>query len=1120
MGGRFQGTADFDAGAGVANLTANGSVDMFIAKYNASGDYIYAKNVGGIATLTYLNSIALDANNNIVATGFFSGTIDFDPGAGTANMISAGLDDIFIAKYDADGNYVFARQIGGTDYEQATAVSLDGSGNIYITGWFRSATVDFDPGAGVANITLAGSDDAFFAKYDANGTYVFAKPIANAGYEMGKNILVDAMGNINVIGEFNGTLDFDPGGGVASRTVGSYGIYIARYDANANFLFALGVGSGMRGNDLAVDASGNVYAVGMLNTTVDFDPGAGTANRSPAPGLQNTFIAGYNNTGDYRFAGVLGGYANTPLAEEGSAIARDAAGNIYVAGYFQGVVDFDPGPGTATLSASSTINSIYLAKYDANGNYIFAKSFFSTATAAVKQIMPDAAGNIYLVGNFNGSFDADPGPVTVYLTSSGSQDFFFAKYDASGNYIFAKQIGSTSVDQVNRATIDASGNLLLCGSFYGTVDFDPGAGTANLVATNNDGYFAKYDGNGNYIYAKKFTSSSYVSPQSISVDATGNVFLTGRLRGTGDFDPGAGTVNLVSAGSDDIFIARFDVNGNYVYAKRMGGTGLDQSYANAVDASGNTYITGGFNGTADFDPGAGTANLISGGGADIFIAKYDATGNYVFAKSFVGLGNGSDFAFNLLLDASSAVYVVGYFNATADFDGGPGTTNLVSAGGRDIFITKYDAGGNYVYAKAIGGVGSEFVSAIIKDEADNIFITGSFQYSTDLDPNAGTASHTSNNSYDIYFARYIECSSPAIASISTPSIESTINGTTAITDGGCALINTITPNGVNPISGTASAQVWIEPSVPSQVGQPFVARHYEITPSTDAATATGKITLYFTQQEFNDFNAHPGSFLDLPSNETDIAGKANLRIGKYPGNSNDGSGMPYSYTGTAEVIDPANTDIIWNAGLSRWEVSFDVTGFSGFILQTNATILPLRLLEFSGQLQNNNALLTWKTENENNSAVFEIERSIDGSNYASIGNVNATNTPAVHQYGFTDFNISSLGVSVVYYRLKQLDIDGKFVYSKIIVLSPENKNIVLLYPNPVINEMNLALTVLKSGPIQLSIIDNLGRRIKQQQLKLTAGANAVFVDVSNLPKGIYYLELKGININERKQFVK
>jgi Repeat of unknown function (DUF5650)/Secretion system C-terminal sorting domain len=351
-----------------------------------------------------------------------------------------------------------------------------------------------------------------------------------------------------------------------------------------------------------------------------------------------------------------------------------------------------------------------------------------------------------------------------------------------------------------------------------------------------------------------------------------------------------------------------------------------------------------------------------------------------------------------------------------------------------------------------------------------------------------------------------------------------INGTNKvplIASGGCRIISSITPGGASPVNGTVNSKLWIEASVPTFAGIPFVSRHYEITPVTNTTTATGRITLYFLQPEFNDFNAHAGSILDLPTGPSDAIGKANLRIGKYSGTSSDGTGLPGTYTSGAMVINPNDADIIWNSNNSRWEVSFDVTGFSGFILQTNANVLPLTLLEFKCRLQNSNALLNWKTENETNTDRFNIERSTDGRMYAAVGSVNALNNNGINSYGFTDPSVTALGVPIVYYRLQKKDLDGKITYSKIIVLLVDDKkNMVLLYPNPVINELNLSVSINKPERVRGRIIDNTGRIIKQQQWNLTSGSTSLTIDVSSLANGIYYLKLKGETINERKQFVK
>ncbi|WP_276504210.1 T9SS type A sorting domain-containing protein [Terrimonas pollutisoli] len=190
-------------------------------------------------------------------------------------------------------------------------------------------------------------------------------------------------------------------------------------------------------------------------------------------------------------------------------------------------------------------------------------------------------------------------------------------------------------------------------------------------------------------------------------------------------------------------------------------------------------------------------------------------------------------------------------------------------------------------------------------------------------------------------------------------------------------------------------------------------------------------------------------------------------------------------------------------------------------LLNDAFPLPLSLLEFKGRLINSSSLLTWKTTDEENTHSFDIERSTDGRTYITIGNIAAVNQPGVHQYHFTDNDITSLSASVIYYRLKQTDIDGRFTYSKIIALPIDyKKHIVLFYPNPVSNDANLTITI--DGPEQVCsrIIDNAGKIVRQQQWNLSSGSTSLSIDIKRLANGMYYLELKGETINERKPFIK
>ena len=198
--GYFDYTADFDPGAGVANLTALGyNTNIFLAKYTASGAYVYAKAIYGSNTGQGL-AIAVDGSSNVYLSGNYSGTADFDPGAGTVNLTSAGGSDIFLARYDASGNYVWAKSMGGTSNDIGRGIVLDASANIYMVGEF-STTVDFDPGMATVNLTSAGSNDIFLAKYDASGNYVYAKGMGSTGIDIGHGIAIDASSNAYITGQ-------------------------------------------------------------------------------------------------------------------------------------------------------------------------------------------------------------------------------------------------------------------------------------------------------------------------------------------------------------------------------------------------------------------------------------------------------------------------------------------------------------------------------------------------------------------------------------------------------------------------------------------------------------------------------------------------------------------------------------------------------------------------------------------------------------------------------------------------------------------------------------------------------------------------------------------------------
>ncbi|MDO9001557.1 MAG: SBBP repeat-containing protein [Bacteroidota bacterium] len=418
----------------------------------------------------------------------------------------------------------------------------------------------------------------------------------------------------------------------------------------------------------------------------------------------------------------------------------------------------------------------------------WAKGVGGSAYDGGNSIVSDANGNIYTVGNFAGTIDFDPSPSIFNLTAPGNnQDVFILKLDASGNFVWAKNIGGTYNDQGLSCAIDASGNIYITGTFGGTVDFDPGIGIYNLTTTGTDIFILKLDNSGNFSWAKNIGGIGVIQSRSIAVDVSENVYVTGYFDQTKDFDPNAGVFNLISAGGTDVFILKLNQIGNLVWAKKIGGTSSELSHSIAIDVSGNVYSTGYFRGTCDFDPGIGIANLNSSSASDldIFISKLDALGNYVWAKQ---IGSTSDDrGYSIAIDAFNNVYTVGTFSGTVDFDPGVGTNNLTSINNNNWFISKLNSSGDFLWAKNTEGTLSGYGFPLAIDTNNNIYTIGQFNGVVDFDPGSGVTNLNSangiifitkyNNAGDFLwatnFANYFSCTGISITTNSLGNIYTT-----------------------------------------------------------------------------------------------------------------------------------------------------------------------------------------------------------------------------------------------------------------------------------------------------------------------------------------------------------
>jgi hypothetical protein len=416
------------------------------------------------------------------------------------------------------------------------------------------------------------------------------------------------------------------------------------------------------GNRIATDGSGNIYVIGNFWGTATF--GSTTFTSS---GFDDIFIAKLDASGNFLWAKQAGGFDS----DEGLGITVDGSGNVFVTGYFYTTATF----GSTTLTSVGH-SAVFIAKLNASGNFLWAKQGGGSGQNFGYDIALDGSGNIYVIGDFSNT--ATFGSTT--FTSTGGMDLFIAKLNASGNFVWAKQAGGLDgLDYVHghAIAVDGSGKIFLTGHFTGTAMY--GSTTLN---SNPDGYgdssidifIAKLDASGNFLWAKQAGGSDDDLVGGIAVDGSGNVFVTGYFWSASTF----GTTTLTSSGSGDIYIVKLDASGNFLWAKQAGGTSGDDGRGIAVDGSGNSFVTGYFNGTATF----GSTILTSVGSSAVFIAKLNASGNFLRAKQAGGsegaVGSG------IAVDGSGNVFVTGYFYGTSTF----GSTTLTSAGYQDVFVTK------------------------------------------------------------------------------------------------------------------------------------------------------------------------------------------------------------------------------------------------------------------------------------------------------------------------------------------------------------------------------------------------------------------------------------------------
>ena len=443
----------------------------------------------------------------------------------------------------------------------------------------------------------------------------------------------------------------------------------------------------------------------------------------------------------------MGGPGNNPsYVNEVHTIHTGANGEITAGGWGAGTLDLDPSQGTFLLtSPSPTVFNGFFARYDSSRNFLQGYILSCTSDSYVENTARDAAGNIYVSGEFIGSMDANPGAGVLTLNSlTGGRDMFIAKYDTAGNPLYAFSLGGdASTDQLNRMLCDGSGNVYITGNISDTVDFDPGPAQFNLNGTaGNSMFLAKYSNTGQLLWA--FMIDTDPLPQtgySLTFAPNGDLLVTIGFRGTIDADPGVGTSTFSAVGTGDLLVARYAPSGTFVSAWQIGGPGSASISETSIDcdSAGNILLCARFNGSLDINPGTGTTLLNATGTGAVFAARYSSSGQLQWGQlaGFSHTGTQST-----ALDATGSAYILSY--------------NLIN----QARLTKFSGTGSVLYTKEMSGSNGLVSRALCVKAVDAFQIGGSVRGSGIID-NAFFGAGGSG--YGAFLSQFGACLVPVIS---------------------------------------------------------------------------------------------------------------------------------------------------------------------------------------------------------------------------------------------------------------------------------------------------------------------------------------------------------------------
>jgi lipopolysaccharide export system protein LptA len=643
------------------NVSAGG-YDLFLVKYDSAGEKKWTKQLG-TAGADFAQDAAADGSGNIYITGYTYGGLD-----GNSN---AGGYDAFLVKYNNEGTKEWTRQLGTGDSDYATGIAVDGSGNIYVTGYTYGG-LDGNPNAG--------GSDAFLVKYDSEGVKQWTRQLGTPADDEAGNAAVDSIGNTYVTGHTQGGLD-------GNTNAGGRDFFLVKYNSGGvkEWTRQTGTNAEDTATGVSVDGGGNVYLTGYTYGGLNGNTNAGSAD---------LFLVKYDGAGARQWTRQTG----TASYDRANAVAVDLNGSVYVTGYTNASIDGIVYEGE---------EDIFIVKYTGEGVKQWTRQMGTFSGEYAEGAAVDRSGNVYIAGYTYGDLDGN--------SNEGGYDLFLIKYD--GLYEWTRQTGTSTYDYAYATAVDGSGNIYVTGYTYGGLDGNPNSG-------GYDAFIVKYGSGGVKQWTRQFGTDDSDYATSLTVDGSGNVYVTGYTYGGLDGNTNADLWGLTT----DLFLVKYNSAGVKQWTRQMGTDGNDESYGVAADGSGNVFITGYTEGDLDGN--------VSEGYKDVFIVKFDSSGVKHWTRQ-TGTGN-DDQASAAAVDGSGNVYVTGFTDGGLD-----GNTN---EGWEDIFLVKYDSTGAKQWTRQLGTPLFDYAYGAAVDGSGNVYVTG--QTFGGLDGN------TSLQNYDLFLVKY------------------------------------------------------------------------------------------------------------------------------------------------------------------------------------------------------------------------------------------------------------------------------------------------------------------------------------------------------------------------------